>query len=213
MRGLVTQALQRHLTKHAENPMGAAVHLQLEAVRRAAAQMVHRKHPLLTHTEQLTDPPPGNICCVSSITIPCMTQKSKNLLRAPHTPPISIHRLQRHHKSTPEGHPPHDPPATSTPDTPRPALTHRTTRHRPAQQGSPTTTNTLTWTRRTSIARAAKPAQTRRAPPHTDHHPRPRPPPSNPPRQGPRHSPGVVPPTRESHRAHRQGPPGPSWPG
>ena len=33
--------------------MGAAAHLQLEAVCRAAAQMVHRKRLLLTHTEQL----------------------------------------------------------------------------------------------------------------------------------------------------------------
>ena len=56
MRGAVTQALHRHLAKHTENPMEAAAHLQLEAVRRAAAQMVHRKHLLLTHTEQLTDP-------------------------------------------------------------------------------------------------------------------------------------------------------------
>ena len=56
MRGAVTQALQRHLARHAENRMGAAAHLQLEAVRRAAAQMVHRKRLLLTHTEQLTDP-------------------------------------------------------------------------------------------------------------------------------------------------------------
>ena len=36
--------------------MEAAAHLQLEAVRRAAAQMVHHKHFLLTHSEQLTDP-------------------------------------------------------------------------------------------------------------------------------------------------------------
>ena len=56
MRGAVTQALHRHLTKHIESPMEAAAHLQLEAVRRAAAQMVHRKHLLLTHAEQLTDP-------------------------------------------------------------------------------------------------------------------------------------------------------------
>ena len=56
MRGAVTQALHRHLTKHTEKPMEAAAHLQLEAVRRAAAQMVHRKHLLVTHTEQLTDP-------------------------------------------------------------------------------------------------------------------------------------------------------------
>ena len=56
MRGAVTQALHRHLAKHTESPMEAAAHLQLEAVRRAAAQMVHRKHLLLTHTKQLTYP-------------------------------------------------------------------------------------------------------------------------------------------------------------
>ena len=56
IRGAVTQALHGHLTKHTESPMEAAAHLQLEAVRRAAAQMVHRKHLLLTHAEQLTDP-------------------------------------------------------------------------------------------------------------------------------------------------------------
>ena len=56
MRGAVTQALHRHLTEHTESPMEAAAHLQLEAVRRAAAQMVHRKHLLLTHAEQLGDP-------------------------------------------------------------------------------------------------------------------------------------------------------------
>ena len=56
MRGAVTQALHRQLTKHAEYPMVAAAHLQLEAVRRAGTQMVHRKHLLLTHTEQLTYP-------------------------------------------------------------------------------------------------------------------------------------------------------------
>ena len=56
MRGALTQALHRHLTKHTESPMEAAAHLQLEAVRRAAAQMVHRKHLLFTHAEQVTDP-------------------------------------------------------------------------------------------------------------------------------------------------------------
>ena len=45
MRGAVAQALQRHLTRHAEDRMGAAAHLQLEAVRGAAAQKVHRKSP------------------------------------------------------------------------------------------------------------------------------------------------------------------------
>ena len=56
MRGPMKQALQRHLTKHAGDPMKAAAQLQLEAVRRAAAQMVHRKPLMLTHTERLTDP-------------------------------------------------------------------------------------------------------------------------------------------------------------
>ena len=56
MRGAVTQARHRHVTKRSENPMEAAAQLQLEAVRRTAAQMAHRKHLLLTHTEQPTDP-------------------------------------------------------------------------------------------------------------------------------------------------------------
>ena len=56
MRGAVTQAIHRHRAKHTECPMEAAAHLQLEAVRRAAGQIVHRKHLLLTHTDQLTNP-------------------------------------------------------------------------------------------------------------------------------------------------------------
>ena len=56
MRGAVRQALHHHVAKHTESPMEAAAHLQLEAVCRAAGQMVHRKHVLLTHTEQLTNP-------------------------------------------------------------------------------------------------------------------------------------------------------------
>ena len=56
MRGAVTQALHRHLAKRTESPMETAAHLQLEAVRRAAAQMLHGKQLLLTHTEQLTNP-------------------------------------------------------------------------------------------------------------------------------------------------------------
>ena len=56
MGGAGTQALQQHLAKHTVDPMVAAAHLQLEAVRRAAAQMVHRKCLLLTHTEQPAEP-------------------------------------------------------------------------------------------------------------------------------------------------------------
>ena len=119
-RWAVTQALHRHLTKHAANPMGAAAHLEPEAVCKAPAQMVHRKRLLLTNTEQPTNPTPGSTLCVSSITMPCMTQKSTSLLHAPHTPRISVQRPPRHHQSTLEGHPPQGPPATSTHDTPRP---------------------------------------------------------------------------------------------
>ena len=46
------------------------------------------------------------------------------LLRAPHTPAISVHRPPRHHQSTQEEHPPHNPPATSTRDTPGPTTSH-----------------------------------------------------------------------------------------
>ena len=56
MRGAVTQALQRHLTQHAEDPNKAAAHPQLEAVHRAVAQMAHRKRLMLANTERLTDP-------------------------------------------------------------------------------------------------------------------------------------------------------------
>ena len=56
VRGAMTHALHRHLSKHTESRLEAAAHLQLEAVHRAAAQMVHHKNLLLTHTEQLTDP-------------------------------------------------------------------------------------------------------------------------------------------------------------
>ena len=66
-------------------------------------------------------PAPEKTCCLSSITMQCMTQKSTNLLHAPHTPPISVRSPPRHHQSTPEDHAPQDPPATSTRDTPRPS--------------------------------------------------------------------------------------------
>ena len=53
-RGAVAQALHRHLSQHTKDPIKAAAHLQLEAVRRVAAQMAHRKRLLLTH--KLTNP-------------------------------------------------------------------------------------------------------------------------------------------------------------
>ena len=56
MRGAWTQAVRRHLTQHAEDPMKAAAHLQQDAVRRAAAQMAQRKRLMFAHRERLTDP-------------------------------------------------------------------------------------------------------------------------------------------------------------
>ena len=136
------------------------------------------------------------------------------MLRAPHTPRISVRRPPRHHESTPEDHPPQDPPATSTHGTTRPTSHPGATQRRQAQPSPPRTTHTSTWTSRTSIARLAKTSRTQSTPPLTaatisD----PKPPPSNPRRQGPKHSPGIVPPTRELDQAHRQGPPGSSQPG
>ena len=215
MRGAVTQALHRHLTKHTENLMEAAAHLQLEAVRRAAAEMVRRKRLLMTHREQLTDPTTGNTCSVSSITMPCMTQQSTNLLCAPHTPPHlrpQASKTPLEHPTRPAGpttkqpdnkhlrHPrahlsPRGPPGTAQPNEARPAPPiHRCGRAGPRQPTPPS------------------PPGPGATPPRTDHHARPRPPPGNPPRQGPEHPPGLVPPTRELDQAHRQSPPGPSHP-
>ena len=58
IREALTQALQPHLTQHAENSMKAAAHLQLEAVRRTAAQMVHCKRLLLADREQPSESTP-----------------------------------------------------------------------------------------------------------------------------------------------------------
>ena len=49
--------------------------------------------------------------------MPCMTQRSTNLLCTPQTPPIPVSSPQRHHQSTQEDHPPQDTLATSTRDT------------------------------------------------------------------------------------------------
>ena len=213
MREAVTQALHKHLTEHAENPMGAAAHLRLEAVSRAVARMVHLKHLLLTHTEQLNDPTARKHICVSSITMPCSTQKSTNLLRSPHAGPISVHTPPRCHQSTPKRHPPQDPPATSTRNTPRPTS-------RPRVHPAPCSP---TWPAQDhpymNVDTQDLGSPPRQAPPDQEHPPltqttihRPRPPASSPPRQGLRHSPGLVPPTRELDRAHGQSPPGPSHP-
>ena len=104
--------------------MEAAAHLQLEAVRRAAAQMVHRKHLLLTHTEQLTDPTAGE-----------HMQRRINY-HAVHDP--DVHEPS----SAPRTRPPS--PSAGLQDTtaaPRgPFLTQEATRHRPARP-SPTRAN------------------------------------------------------------------------
>ena len=59
MTGAVTQALQRHLTRHAEIPMKAAADLGLEGVRRVVAEMAHIKCLLLAYTKQLPNPTAG----------------------------------------------------------------------------------------------------------------------------------------------------------
>ena len=56
--------------------------------------------------------------------MPCMTHRSTNLLHAPQTPLNFVHRPARYQRSTPEEHPPEDPPATSTRDTPGPRASH-----------------------------------------------------------------------------------------
>ena len=168
MRGAVTQALHRHLTKHTESPMEAAARLQLEAVRRAAAQMVHRKHLLLTHAEQLTDSIAREhlqrLIHYHAVHDPDVCSPTPRPARAPHlhpqaskTPP---QRLEAHLS-------PKKPPGTAQPGRAQPGPTiRRRRRAKPRQPIQPT------------------PSGPRAPPPHTGHHPRPRPPPSNPPRQG-----------------------------
>ena len=123
MRGAVTQALHRHLTEHTESPMEAAAHLQLEAVRRAAAQTVHRKHLLLTHAEQLTDP--------------TAREHMQRLINY-----HAVHDQRPLTHSAPRTRPPS--PSAGLQDTttaPRsPSLTQEATQHRPARP-SPTRAN------------------------------------------------------------------------
>ena len=71
MRGAVTQALQRHLTKNAEDQMGAAANLQLKAVRRAAAKMVPRKCLLAVHTQGAARQPHRQVTHAASYLLPC----------------------------------------------------------------------------------------------------------------------------------------------
>ena len=58
--------------------------------------------------------------------MPCMTQTSTNPLRAPHAPPVSIHRSPRHHHSAPRpvshprGHP--APPSPAEPSQGQPSI-------------------------------------------------------------------------------------------
>ena len=144
MRGAVTQSLQRHLTKHAEDPMGATAPLQLEAVRRAAARMLHRKGLFLTHTEQLTDPsvgehmlrhihyhavddPRGPLTC--SLPHTHTPSPSSGLEDTTRTPQKNTHR------KTPLPQPRETPQDQAR-------LTNGTTRHRPAHPSPPKTTHT-----------------------------------------------------------------------
>ena len=128
--------------------------------------------------------------------MPCMTQTSTNPLRAPHAPPVSIHRSPRHHHSAPRpvSHP-RSHPAPSSPAEPN--------------QGQPS----IDVDAQDRGSPSSPPPPGPGAPPlHTGHHLLPRPPPSNPPRQSPDGPPGLVPPTRGLDQAHRQSPPGPDHP-
>ena len=132
----MTQALQPHLTRHTEDLIKAAVHLQLEAVRRAAAQMAHRKRLMLTHPERLTDPTAREHILRLNITMPYMTQRSTNLLNSPHTPPISVHATSAPRKNAHHQTPPPQPPVTPGD---HPPLSEETTRHCPPKPSPPRT--------------------------------------------------------------------------
>ena len=67
----------------------------------------------------------------------CISERSTSLLCTPHTPPIPGHRPPRHHQSTPEEHPPQDPPATTTRDTPGPATSHLREHQAPPSPAKP----------------------------------------------------------------------------
>ena len=108
-----TQALQRQLSKQAVHPMKAAALLQLEAVRRAEAQMAHRKRLMLTHTERLTDST-AREHMLRLIHYHAVTKRFTNLLNAPHTAPTSVHRPPRHHWCAPEERQPQHPAARGT---------------------------------------------------------------------------------------------------
>ena len=136
----MTQALHRHLTKHTESFTEAAAHLQLEAVRRASAQMVHRKHLLLTHAEQLTDPTARehmqrHIHC-HAVHDREVHQPSPRPARAPHLDP----QASRTPPQRPKAHPSHKkPPATAQPGQAQPGPTIRQhKRARPRQPIQPT---------------------------------------------------------------------------
>ena len=140
MRGAVTQALHRHLTKHTESSTEAAAHLQLEAVRRAAAQMVDRKHLLLTHAEQLTDPTarehmqrPIHYHAVHD---PDVRQPTPRPARALHLHP----QASKTPPQRPEAHlSPKKPPGTAQPGQAKPGPTiRRRRRARPRQPIQPT---------------------------------------------------------------------------
>ena len=109
-RGAVTQALQRHLTKHREYPMGAEGHLQLEAVCRAATQMVQRKYLLLTHTKQLTDPNARehmlHLILWHAMHDPEVHKPAPRPTHAPHLCPQASKTPPEHLRRTPTARPP-----------------------------------------------------------------------------------------------------------
>ena len=93
--------------------------------------------PVGVHRATHQPPPRRNTCCLSSMTMPYMTEMCTDLLGSPNTHPISIHRPPRHHQDAPEEQSQQGPRATGMQETPR---TARFTPTRPP--GNTTTSRT-----------------------------------------------------------------------
>ena len=116
--------------------MKAAALLELEAVRRAEAQMAHRERLMLTHTERLTDST-ARERMLRLIHYHAVTKRFTNLLNALHTAPTSVHRPPRHHRCAPEERQPQHPSARGTCDTPAPPASHRRDNPAPPSPAKP----------------------------------------------------------------------------
>ena len=79
----------------------------------------------------------GNTCCISSITMPYMTQMCTDLLCSPNTHTILIHRSQRDHQDALEEHSPQGRHTTDGHNTPAPPSIHPRDHPAPAQKAPP----------------------------------------------------------------------------